>query len=151
MTAEPIIMDELLAAPVHIVWNALTDSTEMKAWYFDLPGFTPEVGYEFTFSGGTEEKSYLHLCRVTEVAEQKILTYSWRYDGYAGNSFVTWELFGEEDRTRVKLTHTGLETFPADNPDFDKKNFLQGWTDIITKSLKQYVETKAKEEPGTNP
>ncbi len=149
MTAEPITMDVLLAAPVHIVWNALTDSAEMKAWYFDLPGFTPEVGYEFTFSGGTEEKSYLHLCRVPEVAEQKILTHSWRYDGYAGNSFVTWELFEEEEHTRVKLTHTGLETFPEDNPDFARQNFVDGWTDILNSSLKKYVEKKAlTETPG---
>jgi hypothetical protein len=26
------------------------------------------------------------------------------------------------------------------NPDFDKNNFLQGWTSIIGKSLKEYVE-----------
>jgi hypothetical protein len=26
------------------------------------------------------------------------------------------------------------------NPDFDKKNFMQGWTQIIGTSLKQHVE-----------
>ena len=146
MTNEPIFMDVLVAAPVSTVWNALTNAEEMKAWYFDLPGFTPAVGYEFTFTGGTEEKSYLHLCRVTEVVEEKILTYSWRYDGYAGNSFVTWELFAEGEKTRVQLTHAGLETFPEENPDFAKQNFVEGWNAIVNTSLKKYVEEKASSQ-----
>jgi hypothetical protein len=49
-------------------------------------------------------------------------------------------LFGEGKNTRVKLTHAGLETFPNENPDFGKNNFTEGWTDIIGRSLKEYVE-----------
>ncbi len=55
--------------------------------------FKAELGYKFQFPGGTAEQQYLHLCEVTEVVVGKKLTYSWRYDGYAGNSFVTCELF----------------------------------------------------------
>jgi uncharacterized protein YndB with AHSA1/START domain len=70
----------------------------------------------------------------------KKLQYSWRYEEYEGNSFVTFELFPEGDKTRLKLTHEGLETFPMSNPDFDKKNFQQGWTSIIGTSLMKFVE-----------
>jgi len=49
-------------------------------------------------------------------------------------------LFAEGNKTRVKLTHTGLETFPASNADFAKGNFVQGWTHIIGTSLKEYLE-----------
>ena len=56
-------------------------------------------------------KSLLHLSRLFfDVVDGKKLTYSWRYDGYPGNSFVTFELFGEGQKTRLKLTHEGIET-----------------------------------------
>ena len=43
-------------------------------------------------------------------------------------------------KTRVKLTHAGLETFPANNPDFARGSFEMGWTDIIGRSLKGYLK-----------
>jgi uncharacterized protein YndB with AHSA1/START domain len=112
----------------------------MKQWYFDLPEFKPEVGFSFDFMGGPDHKQYKHLCTITEVVPGKKLTYSWRYEGYEGNSFVTFELFAEGNKTRLKLTHEGLETFPASNPDLAKENFAQGWTHIVGISLKDYVE-----------
>ena len=45
------------------VWKALTDKNQMKLWYFDLPEFKPEVGFEFQFYGGKDENNqYLHKC-----------------------------------------------------------------------------------------
>jgi hypothetical protein len=41
----------------------------------------------------------------------------------------------------LKLTHAGLETFPP-KPDFAKKNFVAGWTDITGILLKEYLERK---------
>src|SRR6185295_6121124 len=108
--------------------------------YFDLPKFKPEVGLEFQFSAGKDEKQYLHLCKITEVITGKKLTHSWRYDGYEGNSFVTFELFPEGNKTRLRLTHEGLETFPKSNPDLAKENFAEGWTSIIGTSLKEFLE-----------
>ncbi len=140
MKAEPFVIERTLNAPAEKVWKAITDKDQMKQWYFDLAEFKPEVGFEFSFEGGTEEKCYVHLCKITEVVPGKKLKYSWRYDGYAGNSFVTFELFPEGNKTRLKLTHEGLETFPADNLDFAKENFVGGWTYIIGKSLIEFVE-----------
>jgi uncharacterized protein YndB with AHSA1/START domain len=112
----------------------------MKQWYFDLKEFKAEVGFEFQFLAGEEGKSYLHLCKIKEVIVNKKLTYSWRYDGFEGDSFVTFELYEEGNKTKLKLTHEGLETFPASNPDFARQNFVMGWTDIIGVSLKEFVE-----------
>ena len=141
MDNQPIEVEALLNAPVAKVWKAITDNTEMKNWYFDLPDFKAEKSFKFQFSGGPgPEKQYLHLCEVTEVVPEKRLGYSWRYDGYAGNSFVVFDLSGEGDKTLVKLTHSGLESFPEDNPDFAAKNFKEGWNAIINSSLKNYVE-----------
>jgi hypothetical protein len=49
-------------------------------------------------------------------------------------------LFAEGDKTRLKLTHEGLETFPANNPDFAKQSFSDGWTMLIGTLLKDFVE-----------
>ncbi|MFA5835167.1 MAG: SRPBCC domain-containing protein [Bacteroidota bacterium] len=141
MNNEPFIIERTYNAPAEKVWKAITDKREMKQWYFDLVEFKAEVGFEFHFTGGpSPERQYVHLCKITEVIPGKKLTHTWRYDGYKGNSLVTFELFAEGSKTRLKLTHAGLETFPNENPDFAKHNFAEGWTDIIGRSLKEYVE-----------
>lgn len=138
---EPVIKEVLLNAPASKVWEAITDKKEMKQWYFDLVEFKPEVGFEFEFKAGDEKKQWLHRCKITEAVAEKKLTYSWEYPGYAGISFVTFELFPEGNKTRLKLTHTGLETFPSDVvPELKRENFEQGWNEIIGSSLKKYVE-----------
>ena len=143
MKNEPIVVEKLYNAPVKKVWGALTDKDEMKIWYFDLEEFKAEPGFNFQFTGGpSPEKQYLHLCEVVDVIPTKRLTYSWRYDGYPGNSFVTFELNEQDNKTLLKLTHEGIESFPADNPDFDIKNFQAGWHDIINTSLRHYLEGK---------
>src|ERR687888_1819355 len=134
MKNEPLVIERTYNAPVERVWQAITNKEKMKQWYFDLAEFKPEVGFEFQFEGGKDDKRYLHLCKITEVVPNKKLTYSWRYDGYEGNSFVTFELFDEGSKTRLKLTHEGLETFPA-IADFAKENFVEGWTYLIGTSL----------------
>ena len=140
MKKEPFIIERTYNAPVERVWKAITDKDDMKQWYFDIAAFKPEVGFEFQFEGGNEERCYLHLCKITEVVPGKKLKYSWRYDGHEGNSFVTFELFPEGKKTRLRLTHEGLETFPANQPDFARKNFVEGWSQLIGTSIKEFVE-----------
>lgn len=140
MESSPIIIERIYDVPVKKVWKALTDKTEMKKWYFDVSAFKPDVGFEFHFTGGSENKTYLHLCKITEVIPEKKLSHTWRYDGYKGNSLLTFELFPEGDKTRLKLTHSGLESFPHE-PDFAKESFQKGWDYIIGISLKDFVET----------
>lgn len=140
MSTKPFVIERTFNAPVEKVWKAITDRDQMKQWYFDLKEFKPEVGFEFQFEGGKDDRIYLHRCTITEVIEGKKLTYSWRYEGFAGISFVTFELFDEGSSTRLKLTHVGLETFPANNPDFAKENFAEGWTYIIGTSLPGFIE-----------
>ena len=54
---------------------------------------------------------------------------------------MTFELFPEGNKTKVKLTHKGLESFPVTaNKDFAKENFIEGWNYIIGTGLKEFVE-----------
>ena len=140
MKTEPFVIERTYNAPADKVWQAITDKDKMKQWYFELEAFEPEVGFGFRFYGGSEQQQYLHICKVTEVEPGRKLTHSWQYDGYPGASFVTWELFDEGDKTRVKLTHAGLETFPSGSPDFARDSFAKGWTYIVGTSLKEYLE-----------
>jgi len=142
---QPIIKEVTINAPAEAVWKAITDKDEMKNWYFDIAEFKAEPGFEFQFTGQSEDgqRKFVHLCKVMEVIPGKKLSYTWRYENDEGNSLVTFELLEEDGATRVKLSHEGVETFAANGPDFAKTSFEAGWNEIIGTSLKQYVE-KAK-------
>lgn len=141
MSNEPVIVEQTYDAPVSKVWKAITDKDDMKQWYFDLDEFKPQVGFEFQFKAGKDENNlYLHICKVTEVIVDRKLSYNWRFYGYEGNSVVTFELSAEGKRTKLKLSHGGLESFPKSNPDLAKKNFAAGWTAIIGTQLKNFLE-----------
>jgi uncharacterized protein YndB with AHSA1/START domain len=142
---EPLVLERVLDAPVALVWKALTDVDDIKHWSFDIREFEPEVGFEFQFHGGDGKTTYLHRCKVTEAIPQKRLAYTWRYEGHAGNSVVSFDLLAEGKKTRVRLTHAGLDTFPA-IAAFAKANFAAGWTEIVGSNLKNFVETRRSEK-----
>lgn len=138
MSNNLLIIEQEFDAPLELVWRAITEKELMKKWYFDISDFQPEVGHQFHFEGGEEDKRYVHLCEVVEVILHKKLKYSWTYKGHSGLSFVTFELSSIGEKTIVKLTHEGLETFS--NPDFIRENFENGWKYLIQESLKEYLE-----------
>lgn len=140
MQTQPFVIERTLNATIAKVWKAITDRNDMEQWYFNLAEFKPEPGFVFRFPApGNEGKPYMHICEITEVIPGKKLSYSWRYEGYPGNSQVSFELFEEGNQTKLKLTHTGLETFPANNPDFARESFASGWTYIIAESLPAFL------------
>ena len=80
---------------------------------------------------------------------RKKLAYSWRYEGYGDDSLVTFELFAEGNKTRLKLMHEALESFPP-MPDFAGTNFVEGWSSLIGSSLKNFVEGSDLNPSATN-
>lgn len=157
----PFIIERTFDAPVDLVWKSLTDITLLKQWLPFFPDFKAEVGFETRFLLGSDpEHQYLHIVEVKDVIEGKKLTHTWRYDGYEGNSLITYELFpegnatsheashiagalrdklGGQGKTRVRLTFVITEPFPKDNPDFAESNFKEGWTYTI-EGLGKFVE-----------
>lgn len=137
-----LVFERSYNAPIAKVWKAITDKDQMKEWYFDLAEFRAEPGFEFSFYGGSEERQYLHKCRVIEANPVTKLSYTWEYDGIPGSSLVSWELEPtSKSTTKLTLTHTGVESFPKDNPDFAGSSFSAGWTEITGTSLTNFVET----------
>jgi len=134
----PFIIEQVYDAPIEKVWQAITEEDQMREWYFpQIIRFEPVVGFEFQFidDGSNYKKDW----RVTRVIAGKLLAHSWIYKGYPGSSEVTFELFKEEDKTRLKLTHTGLASFPHD-PHFARRRFEEGWERIIRTDLKKNLE-----------
>lgn len=143
MKNDPVVVERIYDTPIETIWNALTDNNEIKKWYFKLEDFKPKVGFKFDFTGGSGEgQQYLHLCEITEIIENRKLAYSWRYDGYPGNSVVNWELFDQGDKTLVRITHTGLKSFAENGRDFSKESFKGGWTYFLDDALKGYLKQK---------
>ncbi|WP_295122826.1 SRPBCC domain-containing protein [uncultured Chitinophaga sp.] len=139
MQHEPLIVERVYDHPVQKVWTALSDRQQMKQWYFDIADFKPELGAEFSFTGEDGDLKFVHLCRITALEPGKKIAYTWTYEKYEGHSEVTFELFPEGDKTRLRLTHTGLESFP-DAKSFRRESFQGGWNYIINESLTKFLD-----------
>lgn len=146
MQREPFIIETIYYTTVENVWKAITNSNEMKQWYFDVPGFRAELGFEFHFnSEPDEERQYYHQCMITEVKPLRKLAFTWQYSHYEFVTMVVIELFQQGDgTTRLILTHEGLEAYPESDPDFSRDSFREGWTWIINTALKAYIEKTYK-------
>lgn len=78
-------------------------------------------------------------------SHKKKIAYHWRYDGYAGDSIVTWELAGADDDeggTQLKFTHAILKPFPQDDPIFSREACQGGWNYFLNERLKPFLEDR---------
>ena len=137
---DTVIIEIIIEENVKRVWQALTEKDQLRQWFFDVTDFKPVTGFEFDFPGeGHAGKKYTHLCKILEVSPFKKIKYSWQYSGVKGYSAVLFELFPEgAGRTRLRLFHDGINTFPQDDFDFSSESFGDGWTEIVTKMLPAY-------------
>jgi len=144
LEALPVIVERTYDAPVEAVWLALTEPAQIQQWYFaEIEAFKAEVGFETQVNVRYGGREYLHLWKVTEAVPKRKIAYSWRHPDVPGDSIVSFELFPEGSKTRLKLTHTGLETFqPKKHPMYARKNYLQGWSHFAV-ALDEYLETQA--------
>jgi len=136
---QPLTKEITLDAPVSRVWNALTDKEQLKQWCFDMNAFKPEPGFEFQFYGEKDGTKFLHLCKVLEAEPQKKMKWLWSYQGVAGETYVTFELFPQEDQTTLRLTHDNLESLPQDE-NYAKQNFVDGWNMILGELLPKFLQ-----------
>jgi uncharacterized protein YndB with AHSA1/START domain len=138
---QPIVVSEAFDAPIEKVWQAITDRSQMVKWYFaEIGSFKAELGFETRFSVKSGGREFVHVWKVTEMEKEKKISYSWRYDGYPGDSRVIWALASESGPTRLTLTHEGPETFPQSIPEFTRDSCIDGWTYFIRNALKKYLE-----------
>lgn len=140
--SHPIIIEQKVNAPAEKVWKALTDRSEMKIWYFDIPDFVPETGAVFNFYEPGDEKKYHHQAEILEIIPEKKLKHTWFYPEFSEQkTTVTWELQPEGEATLIRLIHDNIDNFGDLGENFSQKAFTEGWTQIIEQSLKRYLES----------
>jgi len=141
MKQEPYVIERSYDASSSNVWKAITEKELIRQWFFEIQDFRPDVGFQFSHSKEDGDNSYLLICTVTEVLVGKRLSYSWKYEGIPGDSLVTFEIFPEGKKTKLRLTHAGLETFPANRPElFGRDKFATGWNYLIEETLPRFLE-----------
>ena len=138
MSAESILIERTYPVRIEKVWQAITDPEKLNEWFFKLTEFRLEKGFEFIIHD-TKGKPK-HRCCITDFIPGKMMAFSFGNIEVAGLSQVTYELFDEGANTRLQLTHTGLESFPLDQPGYQRKNFLEGWTYLFGTALHNYLE-----------
>lgn len=140
MSSQPIILEQVFDSTIQQVWEAITDPTQMRQWFFEqIVSFKAEVGFCTEFDVAFEGRHFIHQWKVTEVLPERKIAYDWRYASYSGDSKVIWELASESHQTKLRLTVQGLETFPQDMPEFTRESCIQGWTFFLGERLKKFL------------
>ena len=138
---DPVVVEQSFNRSIESVWKAITEVDQMRKWFFEnIPSFKPEVGFETQFNVQSQDRNFLHLWKLTEVVPLRLIKYNWKYEGYPGDSYVVFELFTENNLTKLRLTTQVLEDFPDDIPEFKRESCIEGWTYFIKKKLKEFLE-----------
>ncbi|MHA7059057.1 SRPBCC family protein [Aquimarina sp. M1] len=138
----PITVTQSFAVSVEKLWKVITDVKEMQLWFFDtIKSFKPEVGFETKFLIKVEDRKYTHCWKIIEVIPNKRISYTWSYEEYPGDAYVTFELCEKSKKGVIlKLSLTVTEDFPSDIPEFTRESCQQGWNYFIGQKLKEYLE-----------
>jgi uncharacterized protein YndB with AHSA1/START domain len=109
------------------VWRALVDPDELAAWLMPTD-FAPEVGHEFKLETGDAQVGTIRG-EVLEIDEPRLLRCRW--SGVFGDTQVTFELFPEDDGTRLRVRHDGWsDPIPPERAGFD-----DGWKQKLDQDL----------------
>lgn len=136
----PVIVEQTFNCSAEDIWAAITDVEKMKLWFFDnIPDFKPVAGFKTEFNVNSGERDFLHQWEITEVIDKKLIKYSWKYKGYSGDSFVLFEISGQGDQSKLRVSTEIVEDFPDNIPEFTRESCLGGWSYFINQRLKEYM------------
>jgi uncharacterized protein YndB with AHSA1/START domain len=137
----PVIVEQSFHVSVGQLWKAISELGQMKSWFFeDIKSFSPEVGFETQFNVQSGERDFMHLWKITEVIPLEKIVYSWKYEGYEGESFVSFETFITEGGSSLRVSHVVTNSFPQSIPEFTRESCQGGWDYFICDRLKSYLE-----------
>jgi len=141
----PVLVERTYSASLDAVWDALTDKTKIKAWYFEIPDFEPKEGAEFEFYEPGDAKRYRHHCKILDVKPKELLRYSWAHPSHSeGSSVVSWHLMPRGSATTVRLVHEGGENFSDAGDNFARAKYEKGWNTILSASLAHFLEENGR-------
>jgi uncharacterized protein YndB with AHSA1/START domain len=126
----------LIAAPVDVVWRAVTEPAQISRWFADEVDLVPKPGRDgrLTFTQhAAKEPMSVHIT-VESVEPEQSWSYRWMHPEDAepreGNStIVVFTLTPEGDGTRLRVAESGMEHmgWSADEYDSFMKDHTQGW------------------------
>lgn len=136
----------VIDASPEVVFKAITDPDELTNWFPDQAILEPKIGGKIKFSFYKEEDrehrryDFFPEGSIIEFIPNKKISYTW----YEPNTedfprtVVTWELEEiENNKTRVKLLHTGFESGKLFRHD-------EGWSYFLDQ-LRKYCERENTE------
>ena len=138
-----VVVEQTFQVSKETLWGAITELGQMTQWFFDnIEAFEPKIGFKTKFVIENEGRIFPHLWTIIDVKPYEKITYNWRYEGYAGDSDVTFELIELVNGIKLKLTHQVLESFPQNIPEFTRESCLGGWNYFIKERLMSYLNSK---------
>ena len=142
-TDKPIIVEQSFSVSKDRLWEAITEQSQMIQWFFeDMEAFKPEIGFETRIVVEHEGRIFPHLWTITKVIPHALIAYNWRYEGYPGDSEVTFELIKQENGTMLSVTHQVQESFPQDIPEFQRESCQGGRDYFIRQRLVSYLDNE---------
>ena len=140
--AEPIVVEQFFEKQVQQVWEAITEQKQMVQWFFkNIPAFEAKVGFETEFEVDAESRIYRHLWKILEADAPHRIVYHWSYRDIDGEGNVAFELMEEGSGTLLRLTNTGLDSFPDNMPEFTRESCVGGWEFFLKDNLKKYLDS----------
>ncbi len=110
----------------------------IKRFIENLPDFKPEVGFKTKFNVQAPSRDFMHLWEVVEVIPNKKIVTNWKYEGLNGDSFVTFQLSEEGNRTKLIVSAKVIKDFNDSIPEFKRESCLEGWNYFIGERLKDF-------------
>lgn len=139
-TDRPVVVSQIIQATTASVWTAITDADQMRQWFFSqIQDFQPTVGFETQFDVDHDGKVYPHIWKILESRPREQIVYDWQYQNLPGRGIVTWDLAQQETGTKLTITNEVLESFPDDDPAFQRESCVAGW-EYFMGTLKDFFE-----------
>ena len=139
-----IVVKQEFNCSAETLWKAITDPVEMRQWYFAMiPDFKAQIGFETRFNVEAPSRDFLHIWRVTEVDPGRMITYTWEFEGLSGKGVTVFSVEGDDNRSKLTLVNTGVESFPREYPEFTEESCRGGWKYFINESLNKYLSDKS--------
>ena len=133
---DTIRLERTLDAPVDIVWRYLTEGELRAQWFAGGSDAQPESDLDLVFDHDqlsaddvpypdnyAKYKGAVSHEKVVRFEPKRVLAYTF---GEGKNGIATFQLFADGDRTRLVLTHSGIQSGTGD------LDFGSGWNSHLT-------------------
>jgi uncharacterized protein YndB with AHSA1/START domain len=136
-----VIIEAVFDESKQKIWQAITQPEAMKVWYFDINNFKLEENAVFSFYEEGEKKEYFHECKILQIIPEALLQHTWTHPQQSkGSSTLTWNIESiSSNKTKVTLTHIGLDSFADAGAAFAPENFEMGWNALVKTNLRNYL------------